>query len=78
MRKVIQEPGFWMMVFGTVILAMFLFAGNGNCDDSKTTVTPEVVTEECVRDCESVLIIESEEEATLLMLLVNYFKSGGM
>lgn len=31
MRKTLNEPGFWMMVFGTVIIAMFLFAGNGEC-----------------------------------------------
>jgi hypothetical protein len=31
MRRTIQEPGFWLMVFGTVIIAMFLFASNGDC-----------------------------------------------
>jgi hypothetical protein len=31
MRKVIQEPGFWTMIFGVIILAMLLFAGNADC-----------------------------------------------
>jgi len=32
MRKVINEPGFWMMVFTLLMLAMFLFApSNGDC-----------------------------------------------
>ncbi len=38
MRKVIQEPGFWMMLFGTIIIAMLLFVPNGRCESSVETL----------------------------------------
>jgi len=33
MRKVISEPGFWMMVFGVILFALFLFAPDAKCED---------------------------------------------
>ena len=33
MRKVITEPGFWMMVFGVILFALLLFAPNGRCEE---------------------------------------------
>jgi hypothetical protein len=47
MRKVMQEPGFWMMVFGTIILAMFLFVGNGNCAERVGIVYTVEISTDC-------------------------------
>ena len=38
MRKTLNEPGFWMMVFGVVVIAMILFAGEGNCAERQPGV----------------------------------------
>lgn len=47
MRDTLNEPGFWMMVFGTVIIAMLLFAGNGDCADQAGITYTVAVTTEC-------------------------------
>lgn len=78
MRKVINEPGFWLMVFGVIIIAMLLFAGDGDCDEA--VVNPPVDSESItpVENVEETLDVESEEEATYLLLLIKYIRSGGM
>ena len=48
MRNVIKEPGFWMMVFAVIILAMLLFAPDARCEEQvmgrlKYTVDVELV-----------------------------------
>ena len=35
MRNTLNESGFWLMVFGTVIIALVLFAPDGRCADRK-------------------------------------------
>jgi len=65
------------MAFGIIMFTLLLYAPNGQCDENNV-VAPEAAVEKCVRDCEPTVNVESEEDATLLMLVINYFKSGGM
>ena len=41
MRRALNEHGFWLMVFGTVIITMLLFAGNGNCADKRDSISQD-------------------------------------
>jgi len=38
MRKALNEPGFWLMIFGTIIIAMVLFAPDVRCESSDEMV----------------------------------------
>lgn len=76
MKEVIQEPGFWLMIFGTIIIAMILFVPAGNYGDGVIVPEKTVVVEECAKDCEPVLNIEKEAEAVARILLV--LRNGGM
>lgn len=47
MRDTLNEPGFWLMVFGTVIIALVLFAPDGRCESPTDRMLPfPVVSQE--------------------------------
>ncbi len=40
MRKVIQEPGFWLMVFGIIMFTLLLYAPDGRCESPADRMLP--------------------------------------
>ncbi len=43
MRKIFNEPGFWLMVFGVIIIALVLFAPNADCQELVKTPSVQYV-----------------------------------
>jgi len=76
MKEVIQEPGFWMMVFAVIITAIILLSPAGRCDDKVIVPEKVVVVEKCTKDCEPILNIEKEARAVTRILLV--LRNGGV
>jgi len=89
MKKIIQESGFWMMVFAVVIIALFLSTGEGKCDTEvmvEQSTDKEVVvalTDDDDKERPNMESVRSEGEAAVFMLLViprpfRQLRAGGM
>jgi len=77
MKKVIQEPAFWLVVIFLILVAIIMYAPMGKCED-KAVAPTKAIKEVTVKPRPITIDVKSDKEAVAVALLVKYFNSRGM